>query len=125
MSAPNLVNVTSLLGKTITLALTTSAATILNNAASSNKLLKVVSLYVSNVDGANNADATIGYYSQDDIGGTQTKIAHTITVPADSTIVLVDKNAPIYLEEDRSIGGLASANSDLEVICSFEEYDDA
>lgn len=125
MSAPNIASTASLYGKTALVALTTSAAAIVNNAASSGKLLKIVSLYVANVDGTNNATVTVSVYSQDDIGGTAYKIANTITVPADATLVLVTKDAPIYLEEDRSIGGLASANSDLEVVCSYEEYDDA
>jgi len=125
MAAPNLVDTSSLYGKTAYGALTTSAATMLNNAASSAKLLKVVSLYVSNVDGTNAADVTVSYYTQDDIGGTAYAIAKTVVVPADAAIVIIDSKSPIYLEEDRSIGGLASANSDLEFVMSYEEYDDA
>ncbi len=121
MAAPNIVGVTSIYGKSVAGALGTSAATILNNPVSSGKVLKVNSLYIANVDGTNNADATVSYYSQDDIGGTATALANTIRVPSDTTLVIVSKDAPIYLEEDKSIGGLASASGDLVYVCSYEE----
>lgn len=121
MTAPNIVNVTTITGKRAAGALTTSAATIVNNPASSGKVLKVNTLIIANVDGTNAADVTINVYTQDDIGGTAYAIAKTISVPADSSIVIISKNNPIYLEEDQSIGGLASANSDLEYVASYEE----
>jgi hypothetical protein len=122
MAAPNIVEVAELKGKTTTLAVTTSAAAVVNNPAGSGKVLKVVSLYVANIDGSNNADITVNHYSQDDLGGTATKLANTITVPADATLVVIDERAPIFLEEDRSIGALASANGDLEIVCSYAEF---
>jgi hypothetical protein len=63
----------------------------------------------------------VSYYSEDDIGGTATQIVSTISVPADSSLVVIDKNTSIYLEEDRSIGATASAANDLKVLVSFEE----
>lgn len=122
MAAPNIVNVTSILGKTAVVDLTTTSATaIISNAASSGKVFKVNSLYVSNVDGSSAADITVGIYSEDDIGGTATEIASTISVPADATVVIIDKNSSIYLEEDKSIGATAGSASDLKVVCSYEE----
>lgn len=122
MAAPNIVNVTTITGKTAVVDLsTTNATAVVSNAASSGKVFKINSLIVSNVDGTNSAGITISYYSQDDIGGTATQIVSTVTVPADASLVVIDKNSSIYLEEDRSIGATASAASDLKVICSYEE----
>jgi len=122
MAAPNIVNVATITGKTATVALAdTNATTIINNAASSGKVLKVNSLYVANVDGTNACDVTVALYSQDDIGGTAYKIASTISVPADSTLVVIDKDSSIYLEEDKSIGATAGADNDLEIVASYEE----
>lgn len=122
MAAPNILNPTSMYGKTVTVDLTgTSATSVLSNASASGKLLRVTSLYVSNVDGANNADITISFYSAAAIGGTATEICKTVVVPADATLVVIDKNAPVYLEEDRSIGAIASAANDLRIVCSYEE----
>ena len=122
MAAPNIVNVSTITGKTAVVDLsTTNATAVVSNAASSGKVFKVNSLYVSNVDGSSAAEITVSLYSEDDIGGTATQIASTITVPADATVVIIDKNSSIYLEEDKSIGATASSASDLKVVCSYEE----
>ena len=122
MAAPNIVNVSTITGKTAVVNLsTTNATAVVSNAASSGKVFKINSLYVSNVDGVNPANITIGIYSEDDIGGTATEIVKTVAVPADATVVVIDKNSSIYLEEDKSIGATASAANDLKVVCSYEE----
>jgi hypothetical protein len=122
MSAPNIVNVTTITGKTNVVDLTTTNATlVVENPAASNKVFKINSLIVSNVDGTNAADITISYYSEDNIGGTATQITSTVSVPADASLIVIDKNTYIYLEEDRSIGATAGSASDLKVVCSYEE----
>jgi hypothetical protein len=122
MAAPNIIDVTTILGKSAVVSLTTTAATaVVSNAAASGKVFKINSLIVSNVDGTNAADITVSYYSQDDIGGTATEIVSTISVPADATLVVIDKGTSIYLEEDRSIGATAGTANDLKVLVSYEE----
>jgi hypothetical protein len=122
MAAPNIVDVTTITGKSAVVDLTTTAATaVVSNAAASGKVFKINSLVVSNVDGTNAADITVSYYSEDDIGGTATQIVSTVSVPADASLIVIDKNTSIYLEEDRSIGATAGSASDLKVVVSYEE----
>ena len=122
MAAPNLVNVTSIYGKTLGAALNTNVNNaILANAGGSNKVLKINSIIVANVDGSNASDVSVEFFD----GSTAYRIASTITVPADSTMIVLGKDAPIYLEEGHSIRAGASAASDLEIIISYEELDDA
>jgi hypothetical protein len=122
MAAPNMVNVTTITGKTAVASLTTTNATlVVENPASSGKVLKINSLYVSNVDGSVGAGITVSLYSEDNIGGTATEICSTVTVPADATLIVIDKDSLIYLEEDKSIGATATAASDLKIVCSYEE----
>ena len=122
MAAPNIVNVTTITGKSAVVDLTTTSATaVVSNAASSGKVFKINSLVVSNVDGTNAPDITVSYYSEADIGGTATEIVSTVSVPADASLVVIDKNTSIYLEEDKSIGATAGAANDLKVIVSYEE----
>ena len=122
MAAPNIVNVATITGKSAVVNLTTTNATaVVSNAASSGKVFKVNSLTVANVDGSVAADITVSYYSEDNIGGTATEIVKTVSVPQDSTLVVIDKNTSLYLEEDRSIGATASAANDLKVFVSYEE----
>jgi hypothetical protein len=122
MANPNIVNVTDIRGKTVVTNLTTTNATlVVENPASSNKVFKINSLYVSNVDGSNAANITISFYSEDNIGGTATEIVSTVSVPADASLIVISKDTAIYLEEDKSIGATASAANDLKVVCSYEE----
>jgi len=117
MAAPNIVNVSTITAKTVGATLSTGTSTPLSNSASSGKVFKVNTILVSNVDGTNSADVTVEYYD----GSTPIRIASTIAVPADSTLVVTDKNSVIYLEEGKSIRAFASAASDLEIIISYEE----
>lgn len=122
MTAPNIVNVATITGRgPAPIALTTSVAAIVSNPAGSGKVLKINSLYITNVDGTNPAGVTINRYPQDDIGGTGVPLASTITVPADATLLIITKDSSIYIEEDQSIGGIASADGDLVAHISYEE----
>ena len=122
MAAPNILSATSIYGKQTGAALdTTTTTSLLANTASSNKLLKINSIIVANVDGSSSADATVSWYD----GSTDYHLAKTVAVPADSTLVVVGKDSPIYLEEGHSIRGGAGTNSDLEVLICYDELDDA
>ena len=122
MAAPNIVNVTTITGKSAVVDLTTTAATaVVSNAAASGKVFKINSLVVSNVDGTNAADITVSYYSAAAIGGTATQIVSTVSVPADASLIVIDKNTSLYLEEDRSIGATAGSANDLKVVVSYED----
>ena len=125
MANPNIVNVTNILGNTSTNLISSTAdpftTALANNAASSGKVYKINSIIVANVDGSAAADITIKIFSQDDLGGTGTAIASTISVPADASLVVIDKTTSFYLLEDKSLGATASAANDLVVTVSWEE----
>jgi hypothetical protein len=115
MAAPNIVNVATITGKTAVQAITTSATAIVTNSGSSGKVYKVNALYISNVDGVNNADVTVDLYRS----STAYRIVNTVVVPADAVLDVISK--AFYLEEGDSLRLTASANSDLEAVCSYEE----
>jgi hypothetical protein len=115
MAAPNIVNVSTITGKTAVQAVGTSATAIVTNSSGSNKVLKINALYVSNVDGTNNADITVDLFRS----STAYRIALTVVVPADASLDVISK--PIYLEEGDSLRLTANAASDLEAVCSYEE----
>jgi len=122
MTAPNVVNVAVITAKSATVALSSTAQTALvSNAASSGKVFKINMIQVANVDGANACDVTVDLHSAAAGGGTAYSLVSTISVPADASLVALDKNTALYLEEDRSITATASAANDLEVIVSYEE----
>lgn len=115
MAAPNIVNVTTIIGKTAVQIVGTSASAIVTNSAASGKVLKVNALYVSNVDGTDNAEVNVDIFRS----STAYHIAKTIVVPADATLDVISKS--IYLEEGDTLRLTANAASDLEAVCSYEE----
>jgi|TARA_R100000278_G_scaffold61278_1_gene49805 hypothetical protein len=125
MAAPNIVNVSSILGKTAVVALSsTSQTTLLSNASASDNVLKVNMIQVANVDGSNACDITIDVHSAASGGGTAYSLVSTVSVPADASLIVLDKSTAIYLEENTSITATAGTASDLEVIVSYEQITD-
>ena len=124
MAAPNIVNVTSILGKTVSDANVATATSIqLANAASSDKVMKINTIIAANIDGTNAADISVFVTTVS--GVLQFYLASTISVPADSSLVITSKDTSFYLEEDRQIRAFASAAGDISLMISYEELDDA
>lgn len=121
MANPNIVNVTSIVGNSLSVAVGTSATQLASNAASSGKVFKINSILIANIDGTAAANVTVNIYSAAALGGTATAIASTISVPADASLIVTDKTTSFYLLENQSIGALASAAGDLVATISFEE----
>lgn len=117
MAAPNIVNVTDIYGKLAFQAITTSATAIVENTAASGKVLKINTLIISNVDGANAANVTVDVYRST----TATHIIKGVSVAQATAFTAIDKTVMIYLEEGDSLRLTASANGDLEAVCSYEE----
>jgi hypothetical protein len=130
MANVNLTNVTSILGESVGFNLTNTLTTTLLT-VSADKLIKINRITCANVDGTNAADLNLfiakanftsaGVTNFDTAGNFY--IAKTISVPADSTLVVLD--TPIYLMESDVLKGGASAASDLDLIISYEVFDDA
>ena len=115
MTAPNIISITSMVGKTAVQAVGISPTDIVTNSAASNKVYKINALYVSNVDGTNAATVNVDIYRS----SVAYHIAKTVSIPADATLDVLSK--AIYLEEGDSLRLTASVASDLEAVCSYEE----
>ena len=115
MANPNIVNVTTITGKIAVLAATTVATAIVANPAASGKVFKINALYVSNVDGSVSADISIDLFRN----STAYRITSATQVITNTTVDVISKS--IYLEEGDSLRLTASADGDLEAVCSYEE----
>ena len=116
MANPNIVNVTTITGKTDVLLVTTSATAITSNSAASGKVLKINSLIISNINTAS-ADITIDLYRS----SVAYRLIKSVTVPAGTSLYSLVKDSIIYLQEGDSLRLTASANSYLEGVCSYED----
>ena len=128
MAAPNIASLTTITGKTTYLTPGgTTALVLLPNAASSNNVLKINQIVVANVDGTNAVDATVSIYTNGAVaqgsapsGGTAFPIASTVSVPADASLIVVDKTTGLYLEEGTSISVTSGTASKLTFSVSYE-----
>jgi len=128
MAAPNIASLTTITGKTTYFTPSgTTAVVLLQNAASSNTVLKINQIVVANVDGTNAVDCTVSIYSNGGVaqgsapsGGTAFPIASTISVPADASLIVVDKTTGIYLEENTCISITSGTASKLTFSVSYE-----
>ena len=121
MARPNLVNVTSITGESVQAALTTTLTTEIL-AAASDTLVKINSIIIANIDGSSSVDISAAITKS---GGSPLNIASTIAVPADSTLILIDKNSAIYLEEGDNLEAGASAAGDAVMTVNYEILNDA
>lgn len=121
MANPNMLSLTSITGQQVEIALSVNTLVqLLSNAAASNQLYKVNAIYVCNTDNATAYPITVATYSAAALGGTGYPIASTLSVPPNSTVVVVDKDANMYVNEDRSIGITAGTANKLVVTASYE-----
>ena len=130
MANPNIINVASILAGNAGFNLSaTATATLIT--VDADKILKINSITVANVDGTNAAtvDLFVDGLGSGASGVTTTGadatvyLAKTVSVPADATLVLL--SSPIYLMEGDILKGGASAASDLDLFVSYEVMDDA
>ena len=132
MAAPNIVNVTTITGVTTFhagIAATTGGrgslgiTTVVSNAASSGKVLKINSLVAAGI--AATTGVTLQYFNNiNHVSASSTvSIGMTLSVPTFSTLALITKDNSVYLEENTSLGIFSQPNTGgtIDVVCSFEE----
>jgi len=121
MAAPNILNVSSIVGMTTSLNLSTdTATTFLSNADSSNKVFRINSITGVNYSGVS-VDLTLKLHQSAAGAGTSVPIISTVVIPTSASVIVVGKDNPIYLEENRSLSAQASATDSIAIVCSYEE----
>ena len=131
MAAPNIVNVATITGVTTFhagIAVTTGGkgtvgiTTVVSNAASSGKVLKINSLTAAAI--GSTTGVTLQYFDHVNhaSAGSTVSLGTTISVPKFSTLVFISKDNSIYLEENTSLGIFAQPfTGTIDVVCSYEE----
>ena len=131
MAAPNIVNVTTITGVTTFhagIAVTTGGkgalgiTTVVSNAASSGKVLKINSLVAAGI--AATTGVTLQYFNHVNhaSAGSTVSIGMTMAVPTFSTLAIITKDNSVYLEENTALGIFAQpVAGTIDVVCSYEE----
>jgi hypothetical protein len=121
MANPNIVNVTAIYGTTTYLTpANTTANVLLSNAASSGLVFKINNIVAANVDGTNAVDVTVSIDNAAAGAGTDFPIVSTVSVPADASLIVVDKTTAIYLMENQSIVVTSGTASKIAYTLSYE-----
>jgi hypothetical protein len=128
MANPNIAALTTLTGNTTYLTPSaTSAVVLLANAASSGQVFRINQIVAANVDGTSAVDTTVSVYTNGAVaqgsapsGGTAFPIASTVSVPADASLIVVDKTTAIYLMEGTSITVTSGTASGITYSISYE-----
>jgi hypothetical protein len=129
MANPNLFTATTALGTTTYLTPSaTTAVVLLPNAAASGKVLKINQIVAANVNGSSAVNTTVSFYTNGAVaqgsapsGGTAYPVASTISVPANASLIVVDKTTPIYLQEGTSITVTSGTASGITYSISYED----
>ena len=129
MANPNIVNVTAIYGNTTYLTPSgTSAVVLLNNTASSGKVYKIDQITCANVNGSTAVNATVSVYSNGaqsqgsaPSGGTAYPLMSTVSVPANASVIAVDKSTSFYLMEGQSVTVTSGTASGITYVISYED----
>lgn len=120
MANPNIVNVTSIYGNTSYLIPSTTGATTWTALTPAvGTVNKVNSIVASNVTGSAVA-VTVSINSATGGGGTAYRIAYQISVPANASLIIVDKTTCMYVGEGQSIVVTVGTSSAIELTASYE-----
>jgi hypothetical protein len=123
MAAPNIVNVSSIYGRTVGYTLgTTLNQSYVACPSNSNKVLKINNILVSNT-GDTVEEVTVSFY--DSTFTSSFALANAISIPPSSSLVILGKESSIYLEEGDTIQAGATSVNILDIIISYEELTDA
>jgi hypothetical protein len=89
--------------------------------------MKINQIVAANVNGTNAVDTTVSIYTNGAVaqgsapsGGTAYPIASTVSVPADASLIVVDKTSALYLMEGSSIIVTSGTASGITYTISYE-----
>jgi len=121
MSAPNIVNVSSIIaGYAGAVPANIISNVLLNNQPGSNSVIKVNSLVVTNVTDSSVPTTVSINNAATGTGPSNYRIAFNIYIPTGASLQLVDKGNFLYLTEDSSILVTSGTSSALEYIIVYE-----
>ena len=121
MAQPNIVSVGTIYGNTAVAAVTNVSSNLVVNSVSSGQVLKINTLYISNIHATGNTAVVSASVLRT---GVEYRVASNVNLSANSTLDVISK--AIYLQEGDCLRISANstfasnANSLCEAVCSFE-----
>jgi len=120
MASPNIVNVTSIVGNTSYLIPSNTSATAWTALTpASNTVNKVDFIVASNVT-SSAATVTVSINSATGGGGTAYRICYQVSIPANASLIVVDKTTALYVTDTQSVVVTVGTGSAIELTASYE-----
>ena len=116
MAAPNLIQISSVYGRTTGATIGTPVTTLVSNPISSNKNYKINTLYIANIDNIQTVRVSVDFFR----GGNSIRLVDRIAIASGETLVAVSRDTGIYLEEGDSLRCYADQNGLVHAVMSFE-----
>lgn len=116
MSALNIINASSIIGKTSVANLTTSSSTVVSNPLDSNVVIKLNTIFCHNY-GNTSSFVTINFQR----GSNTVSFANVMAIPTNTTLTLLSKDMCVYLEENDSISAYSSSSNTLAIFASYDQ----
>jgi hypothetical protein len=101
---------------------------LLATTSTSNQVFKINQIVAANVNGSAAVDTTVSIYAGSSVttqgsapaSGVAYPVASTVSVPADASLVVVDKTTAIYLMENQLISVTSGTGSGITYTISYE-----
>ena len=110
MTAPNIAGLTTVTGKTDFALVTTTPVSLVSNPAASNKVLKINSLLISNLNTSSSEVIDVWILRNSAVA----YISHETVLAANETLTVLGKSRQIYLEEGDALRVMANGNNDRD-----------
>lgn len=95
MAAPNIINVTTIIPHTVSIIPGDTLRNALVAAPPSGTAYKINQIIIANINGSSAVNATVELRLSD--GTTYRALGSTISIPADASLMLIDKSTSLYL----------------------------
>lgn len=122
MAAPNIVAVTSINGKSVlSRPANTNTFSILTNEASSGHVYKINTIVCSNHNGSLAIAANVYINDSANGAGNNISLIYNVSIPATTSLIVVDKSTSFYLEENKSITVSSATANAISFTVSYED----
>jgi hypothetical protein len=116
MANPNLKNLSGVFGENSNIAsIPTNPTSIVT--CGPDQLLKINSLYISNIDGVNVASVDVDLFSGVSV---LSYLIKGLNISAGGTVNVITFDSPLYLTESQSLRLTANVSGDLSAVVSYE-----
>lgn len=116
MAAPNLIQVTTVFGRTVSTPIGTAVTILASNPSTSNRSYKLNSLFIANIDNTTASKVSVDFFRF----GTSFRIVDRMDIAPGETLVAMSRDTSIYLEEGDSLRCYADQENLIHVVLSYE-----